>query len=126
MPTPTNKQIGKRGEEVAVRFLISRGYAILKRNYRTVHGEIDCVAQKDGAVVFVEVKTRRSRQYGTALEAVTLKQQTRICLSAALFLQESGLMNSPCRFDVLTVEARGGRALCRHLQNAFDCSDAGL
>ena len=126
MQTLTNKQTGNRGEEAAVRFLKSRGYAILKRNYRTVHGEIDCVAQKDGAVIFVEVKTRRSRQYGTALEAVTSKQQTRICLSAALFLQESGMMDSPCRFDVLTVEARGGRALCRHLQNAFDCSNAGL
>ena len=126
MPTLTAKQTGKRGEEAAVRFLKARGYIVLERNYRTVHGEIDCVAQKDGAIVFVEVKTRRSRKYGTALEAVTPKQQARLCRSAALYLQESGEMNAPCRFDVLTVEVKGGRALCRHLQNAFDCADAPL
>ena len=123
MAVRSSKRVGERGEEESARHLESRGYAVLARNYRTAYGEIDCVAQIEDTIVFVEVKTRRSLRFGTPLEAVTEDKRRRICLSAALYLQENGLMDAPCRFDVMAVRLTGTEASVRHYPSAFDCSD---
>lgn len=59
------------GENYAVTFLQKKGYKIIDRNYRKRYGEIDIIGLKNNTLVFFEVKTRKSSQYGTALEAIT-------------------------------------------------------
>ena len=71
MPTPHQSELGRHGEELACRELRRRGYAIVARRYRTRHGEIDIVAMDEGVLVFVEVKTRSDRRFGSPLAAVT-------------------------------------------------------
>jgi putative endonuclease len=91
------------GEDVACRELARRGYAILARRFRTRYGEIDIVARDGPALVFVEVKTRSSRRFGTPAEAVTGRKQAKIALMASEFLLRRGLQQVPCRFDVVAV-----------------------
>ncbi len=76
------KLLGKRGEDLAVTFLKKQGYKILERNFQKGYGEIDIVAQEKDTLVFVEVKTRTSTEFGSPLEAITpwkLKALTRSC-----------------------------------------------
>jgi len=69
---------GRAGEQRAVEHLTARGYAILDRNWRCAQGEIDIVAQRDGALCFVEVKTRRSELYGHPFEAIDQRKLRRL------------------------------------------------
>lgn len=95
--------LGRAGEEAACRELRRRGYEILERRYRTRYGEIDIVARHGPALVFVEVKARVGRRFGTALEAVTLQKQQRVVAMAADYLARRHIPPSPCRFDVVGV-----------------------
>jgi putative endonuclease len=113
---------GEIGEEKAARFLRRKGYKILTRNYRTRLGEIDIIAQKGGAVVFVEVKTRGRTDYGTPAEAVGARKRARLAAAAQEYLQWNGT-DAPCRFDVVEVYcapgAFGGKFAFNHIENAF-------
>jgi putative endonuclease len=106
-------RIGREGEERAVKLLRREGYRILARNYRCRHGEIDVVAFEQGEIVFVEVKSRQSREKGSALEAVTPAKQRKIARVAEQFLAERDLFDRPCRFDVVAVECEGACELVR-------------
>lgn len=97
--------LGKEGEKTAVEELERRGYAILDRRYRTARGEIDIVAQDGNTVVFVEVKVRETGECGTAAEAVTKQKQRRLASMATDYLARRKLMNRPCRFDVVAIDA---------------------
>ncbi len=97
---------GRAGEEAAARYLEALGFRILKRNLRGPGAEIDIVARDGATLVFVEVKTRRSGRFGSALGAVDARKRARIRALAADFLQfvpGAGAV----RFDVVTIE--GGR-----------------
>jgi len=111
--TLARQQLGISGESLAVAELERRGYAILARRYRTRHGEIDVVAEDRGTTVFVEVKARTTREFGSAAEAVTRWKQRRLVSMASDYLVRNRLTDKPCRFDVVTVdfvpEATGGR-----------------
>ncbi len=65
-----NQNVGRQGEEEAVRFLHSQGYKIVERNFKKPQGDIDIVALDGDVLVFIEVKTRYSKAYGLAVEAV--------------------------------------------------------
>ena len=73
-----NKAVGGLGEDFAVYYLESCGYRIIERNFRCRLGEIDLIAQDGKTLVFVEVKTRRSRRYGSPQEAVTTAKQAKL------------------------------------------------
>ena len=81
-----NKEVGDRGEEIACDFLTERGFRILERNFSAAEGEVDIVAEKDGEVHFIEVKTRSHESHGSPLEAVTARKQERIRKAARLWL----------------------------------------
>ena len=120
MPTPRQAAFGALGEHLACRELRRRGYAILARGFRTRHGEIDIVARDGDVLVFVEVKTRASRRYGTALEAVTAGKQRRVAAMARSYLARAGWRQRPCRFDVVAVTGRApGEADVTVVRNAF-------
>jgi len=114
------KSLGVQGEDMAVDFLQKKGYTILCRNYRCRSGEIDIVARKKKILCFIEVKTRRTRAYGTPQEAVTLRKQYKIGRVAQDFLQRHRLENWPARFDVVAVDFSTGAALIELIENAFE------
>jgi putative endonuclease len=117
---PYKQTTGKQGEDIAVQELQRRGYAILARRYRTRFGEIDIIAQERGAIVFVEVKARRSSRFGTAAEAISFWKRRRIAAMALDYLAWTGRSNAPCRFDVVAIDGIGtARQDVRVIANAF-------
>ena len=102
--TVKRQQLGKSGEDLAVEELVSRGYAVLARRYRTRGGEIDIVAEQEGTVVFVEVKARATAEFGLAVEAVTPRKQRQLVSMARDYLAHARLHDRPCRFDVVAID----------------------
>ncbi|MBI4116088.1 MAG: YraN family protein [Candidatus Omnitrophica bacterium] len=96
-------QLGPRGETLAWGFLKKKGYAILEKNYRARFGEIDLIAEKDGVLIFFEIKTRRNVRFGLPEEAVDYRKQQKLAQVAQSFIQTKGLENKAVRFDVLSI-----------------------
>ncbi|MBR4720264.1 MAG: YraN family protein [Clostridia bacterium] len=96
----TTKQIGDFGETEACKYLENQGIRVLKRNYRERGGEIDIIAKDGDTIVFAEVKTRVSKQYGTPAEFVDYKKQEKILKTAIGYL---GTDDVNMRFDVIEV-----------------------
>jgi len=118
----SKKELGEKGEEIAVELLTEKGYEILERNYRYGHGEIDIVAKdtSDGYTVFVEVKARQNLEYGEPEYAITKIKQKQIKKIAELYLFDKEIMELECRFDVVTVLLQGkGKPVINHYENAF-------
>lgn len=114
-----NKKKGGWAEDAAVHYLVNTGYRIITRNYEKRSGEIDIIAEQDGAIVFVEVKYRTSRKYGTPSQAVNHSKQVHIVNTAKLFLQENTGFERECRFDVIEITGRKNDAHLHHIKNAF-------
>jgi putative endonuclease len=113
--------LGKRGEALARRELVRRGYAIAATRYRTRHGEIDIVAREGRTLVFVEVKARRSGRFGPPAEAVTWKKRRRITAMAVEYLSRERPGPGPYRFDVVAVRLEaGGRPAIEVIRGAFE------
>jgi len=111
---------GKTGENLAVWYLKGCGYRILERNYRNRLGEIDIVAKEQGAIVFVEVKARRSGRFGNPKEAVTRKKREALSRVALSYLKESGQMEASARFDVVSIRYEGKMPRIEVVKNAFE------
>ena len=95
---------GKAGEAAADYILRQNGYEIVRSNYRVRSGEIDLIAHHHDQIVFVEVKTRRSRSFGYPEEALTPTKIRRLKESAQAYLEETGAESSDWRIDLLAVE----------------------
>jgi putative endonuclease len=120
----SSRQIGDRGEDLALKYLVKKGYALVERNYRTRHGEIDLIVRTQRALVFVEVKLRRGTGFGDPLEAVTPRKQARIRRIAEQYLAEKGedflARFDEVRFDVVGILlSKAGRPKARHVVDAF-------
>jgi putative endonuclease len=112
--------VGRYGEDVAARHLLDAGLEILARNWRCREGEIDIVAREREALVFCEVKTRSSDQFGLPAEAVTRRKADRIRRLAYLWLQDNPQRVSDIRFDVVSVlRPPAGAAAVDHIRAAF-------
>ena len=109
------KIFGGAGENRAVKFLKSKGYKILERNYKTRLGEADVIAKDGETLVFIEVKTRKTEYYGAPAEAVTREKRRKYCLVAEEYLMRNKLSDVFCRFDVIEVE----EDKINHIENAF-------
>jgi putative endonuclease len=94
---------GGRAERIAVRELERLGYRILERNFRCHAGELDVVALDGATLVFVEIRSRRSDRYGTALEAVGRAKQLQVSRVAAIYLAMRKPKFDTCRFDVVGI-----------------------
>ncbi len=117
-----NKVIGNFGEEKATKYLKKHGYAILERQYNIRGGEIDIIAQKGEYIVFIEVKTRSDKEYGSGAEAVTYTKQQRILKTAQVYML--GKENYSARFDVIVIDGylKGEKFIfenLEHIENAF-------
>jgi len=118
--TDSKQSVGRKGENVAVRYLKKRGYKILEQNYRTQSGEIDIIAKEKKTLVFVEVKTRRSRSYGSPKFAVTPRKQRSISKAALYYLKLTNQSDAGARFDVVSILDLEGYTEIELVRNAFD------
>ena len=115
-----NRAVGKKGEDIAARFLVRRGYRILARNFRAPVGEIDIVARKKGMLVFAEVKTRRNSLFGPPYLAVNHKKRKKLIRCAFCYLRIKGLTDLPWRIDVISLELRRFCQKIEHFKNAVE------
>lgn len=117
----STRDVGQHGEQLALRYLRRKGYALLCRNYRYGHYEIDLVMQDGDYVVFVEVKARTDgERFGTPAMAVGREKQRCLLLAAQGYLLEHGCAESPARFDVVEVYLAEGKIQhIEHIVNAF-------
>ncbi|RKY89283.1 YraN family protein [candidate division KSB1 bacterium] len=114
------KGIGRYGEDIACNYLRKRGYKIIERNFRRSDGEIDIVAEFQGTLVFIEVKTNKKGGFGEPEFRVTQKKQKQIGKMANIYLQEMNLYNIDCRFDVLAIKLeKDGFVKINHIKDAF-------
>ncbi|HEU4683910.1 MAG TPA: YraN family protein [Nitrospira sp.] len=114
--------VGQEGESVAEAHLRRQGYRIVARNVRSPLGELDLVAEDGGVLVFVEVKARRTQDFGGAIHAVHPRKQDKLVRLASQYLAQHHLSNRPCRFDVVLLQRdpAGNASRIEHIQNAFD------
>ena len=123
----TPRQIlGARGEKAAAKYLRRHGYKILLKNFRSGKAEVDIVARHKDWLVFVEVKTRETEQFGAPSEAVDRDKQRNLSKGALDYLRMLGNPRIHFRFDIVEVIiASGSRkpADIRLIQNAFDLSE---
>jgi putative endonuclease len=111
--------LGKIGEDLACKELERRGYAILTRRYRRRVGELDIVARDGGTLVFVEVKTRDSLEFGSGGEAITALKRRRMAVVADEYLVSHRLTGCACRFDVVAIDFQKGVPVIEIYMNAF-------
>ena len=118
----STKQDGDWGEALVAEHLEARGCRIVEREWRCRFGEIDLIAEKDGMLLFVEVKLRTNLAYGAPREFVTARKQEKLRAAALLYLSERGL-DAPARFDVAEVYADARRSAAHtrieYIEDAF-------
>ena len=113
------KELGRTGEALAASYLARAGYTIVARNYRSRLGELDLVAEDDGTIVFVEVKTRRDGAAVGPFEAVTKAKRRQMARVALDYLARHGQGERPMRFDVVAVTFVGNTPRIELMKNAF-------
>jgi len=117
----TTKLIGDNAEKQAADFLISNGLSVIAKNVSSKFGEVDIICKDNETIVFVEVKYRKSSSYGGAISTVSKTKQQKLKLCASFYLQQLGLneYNTPCRFDVVTLQGSLDKPQLTWLKNAF-------
>lgn len=114
-----NIQLGKFGEQIAKDFLVKKGYVILETNFRFEKNEVDIICLKSKLLIFAEVKSRSSFNFGFPEEAVTEKKQESIKKVAEFFMLEHPEYEL-CRFDIIScLIQRGEVKEIRHFEDAF-------
>lgn len=118
MNKKANKSKGNWGEKVAAAYLISKGYTILQEQWHFSRYEIDIIAARSNTIVFVEVKTRFSAEYGEPWMAVTPAKQRKICRSADYYIRCFQVDAEP-RFDIVSIVHTSGKTEITHIEQAF-------
>jgi putative endonuclease len=116
------QEVGKLGEKVAQKFLRKRGYRIRETGFRCHRGEIDIIAQKKDYLVFVEVRTKSSLDFGTPEESITQTKKERIIASALTYTSTHQNLPSLWRIDVVAIELddKGQTKRIEHIENAIE------
>lgn len=113
-----HNEFGQISEDRAAAYLMARGYTIRERNWRFQRKEVDIIAQKNGILVFVEVKARRNDNFGDALDAVT-DDKIRNLIHAANAYVRYYRLDLSIRFDIITVLGEPGKQVVEHIEDAF-------
>ena len=116
------KELGKKGEELALRFLKKNGYRIIGRNYVCKMGEMDIIAREKDTLAFVEVKTRTSTDFGPPQLAVNSSKQRQLSKVALNYLKEKKLEDVKARFDVVAILLGSKGEEIELIRDAFDLS----
>lgn len=104
---PEHLQIGIWGEELATAYLQEKGYVILERDWHSTHRDIDIIAQQGDCIVFVEVKTRRSRDFASPLQAINYQKRRNLRLAINHYIHYRKFEN-PWRCDIITIVGEMG------------------
>lgn len=107
---------GNLNEKIACDYLKSKGLTLITSNYHSRYGEIDLIMEDQKALVFVEVRYRRSKRFGGAAMSITPAKQRKIVLTALQFLQRNNKTQHQCRFDVVAIGEHG----TEWIKSAFD------
>ena len=113
-----HNELGKLGEEIAIKHLRKLGYGIVEHNWFYEKYEIDIIAQNEEWIIFVEVKTRTSDQWGNPEDAISKGKIKRIVEAADFYLKENDV-ELPARFDVVAVILDGNKIETEHIEDAF-------
>ncbi len=117
-------QFGNYVEEQTCRWLSARDVTILKRNFRCRAGEIDIIGRHQGSIAFIEVRFRRSNQYGGAAASVDARKQQKLIRAAQFYISSRcAAHNAACRFDVVAVTDNNGELDFDWHQAAFSLDD---
>ena len=118
--TQDKTSLGRIGEELARDYFRKRKFNIVERNFRCPLGEIDIIARRGKSLHFIEVKYRRSIDYGLPQESVVRRKQRRIRNTAIIWLKNRHLpLDSEIHFDVLAITEQTGKLKYEYLQDAF-------
>lgn len=113
-----HNQLGKKGEQLAVDYLLKNGYIIVERNYRFNKAEVDIIAQKKDTLAIIEVKTRSSIGYGNPQDFVKPKQIKNLVKVVDEYVTANEL-DVLIRFDIIAIVKNGNNYSIEHLEDAF-------
>jgi len=114
----SNKEVGKKGEDEAVKYLTGKGFEILERNFRFGRNEVDIIARLENLLVFIEVKMRSSNLFGYPETFVSDSQVERI-LDTAEEYQHRINWSGDIRFDIISIEKEDLKSKITHFEDAF-------
>ena len=119
MPKRDNRlELGRKGERIAERILISKGFQIIRRNYRYGRFEVDLIAEDENLIVFVEVKTRSTKAFGNPEDFLSASQQKRLIEAANAFSFDYKPLKN-IRFDIFSIVLTSNNEEVLHLEDAF-------
>jgi putative endonuclease len=113
-----HNELGKKGEQLAVDFLLNKGYSILERNYQFEKAEVDIISQKEYILAIVEVKTRSTKDFGNPQDFVKPNQIQRLVKAVDEYVTVNNL-DLEVRFDIIAITKNGVEFEVEHLENAF-------
>ncbi|RAJ18103.1 YraN family protein [Olleya aquimaris] len=113
-----HNELGKKGEQLAVDFLLKNNYSIIARNYRFDKAEVDIIAQLEDILAIIEVKTRSTTDFGNPQDFVKPKQIQRLVKAVDEYVTVNGL-DVEVRFDIIAITKNGKQFKIEHLKDAF-------
>ena len=113
-----HNELGKKGEQLAVDFLLKNGYKIIERNYRFDKAEVDIIAKKENILAVIEVKTRSTTDFGNPQDFVKPKQIKNLVKAVDEYINENDL-DIEVRFDIIAIVKKKNGFEIEHLENAF-------
>jgi putative endonuclease len=97
------KDLGKKGEEIAEKYLIKSGYKIIERNFRTKYGEIDLICEKDSSIIFIEVRTKSNLEFVSPEESISSKKIDHIKNSSLDYLSKNKKKYKDIKFEFIGI-----------------------
>ncbi len=117
-----HNELGKEGEQQALQMLKAKGYTILETNWRNYKVEVDIIATDKDELVIVEVKTRSTDYFGDPEEAVGPAKARNLIRAAEAYIELNDL-DTDVRFDIVSIILKNGKAVIRHIEDAFYAAD---
>ena len=113
-----HNELGEKGEQLAVDYLLEQGYSIVEKNYRYQKAEVDIIAKKENVLIAVEVKTRSTNEFGNPQDFVNQKKIKLLVSAMDNYVVENEL-DTEVRFDVIAITKEGNVFNIEHLEDAF-------
>lgn len=113
-----HNELGKKGEQIAIDYLVKNGYQIREKNWRFLKAEVDIIAQKENTLVAVEVKTRTSDYFGDPQDFITKKKIQLLVLAMNEYVVSKNL-DVEVRFDIIAILLNKKKISIEHIDDAF-------
>lgn len=113
-----HNELGKKGEQLAIDYLVKNGYTIVEKNYCFQKAEVDIIAQKKDVLVVVEVKTRSTSYFGNPQDFVNPKKIRLLVTAIDNYINERGL-DVEVQFDIIAIIKQQNKFVIEHIENAF-------